>query len=72
MPNDGHSLAARTVLLAEYTENAMLLHLQGLNRAVDLSWLNMYLDLHFDLGSYRTPDEQDIRATSSVPPLTRD
>ena len=61
VPDDGGSFTTRTVLLAEYTQTALLLHLEGLNGAVELSWPNMYLQMLFDLGSSRTPDEQDIR-----------
>ncbi|KAI4662663.1 uncharacterized protein J4E79_003972 [Alternaria viburni] len=61
VPDDGGSFTTRTVLLAEYTQTALLLHLEGLNGAVELSWPNMYLELQFDLGSSRTPDEQDVR-----------
>jgi hypothetical protein len=48
------------VLLVEYTETALLIHLNGLEKAVELSWPNMYLAPHFELGSSRTPDEHDF------------
>ncbi|KAI4621980.1 hypothetical protein J4E80_004355 [Alternaria sp. BMP 0032] len=61
LPDRGHDFPSRAVLLIEYTETALLLHLDTLGKAVELSWPNMYLDLHFDLGSSTTPDEQDVR-----------
>ncbi len=60
-PEDGQDFPPRYVLLVEYTETALLIHLDGVEKAVELSWPNMYLAPHFELGSSRTPDEHDVR-----------
>jgi hypothetical protein len=60
-PDDGQKSTAHNLLLVEYTKTALLLHLEGLEKAVELSWPNPYLQLSFDLGSSRSPNEFDIR-----------
>jgi hypothetical protein len=60
-PDEGHDFPAHDILLVEYTKTALLLHLEGLEKAVELSWPNPYLEISFDLGRSRLPSELDIR-----------
>ncbi|KAJ4293387.1 hypothetical protein N0V90_008670 [Kalmusia sp. IMI 367209] len=56
---EGLKLPVRQTLLVEYSEAALLLHVQSMREAYDLAWPDMDLATSFDLGN-ANPSEPDV------------
>jgi hypothetical protein len=51
----------RPTLLVEYTENALFLHHEWMDKALEIPWPSMILKMSFDMGSMGDLAEEDIR-----------
>ncbi|KAH7078084.1 hypothetical protein BKA63DRAFT_489581 [Paraphoma chrysanthemicola] len=58
----GDKFEVRHTVLAEYTEAALLLHHEYMNKALEIPYAEMTLKVSFDLGSGQQPSEEDLRS----------
>ena len=59
--DEPNKFPVRPTLLVEYTEVALLLHHSWMDKAIEISWPHMQLQMSFDMGSNHRTTEEDVR-----------